>query len=197
MQTSSKARLVVLDEEDYKSLLSKASQKTPQTAAPEVEKGVEPETPVRPSTPTPTPVPPTTPPASPPSPEKVHIVDQNPSLPLETPSNDQSPLQNLLKSVPTSGHQSALTLVKKLSDIDEFDYNPTNGDIHLEGEPLPDYNLGKLLNATCRKSARNDIPPKLLQFLKAHGLSKFRNKAIKMPRPKWKSFFPSRSSTTR
>lgn len=203
---SSTARLVVLDERDYESLKEQARRvKSPDLVA-EQEPAEEPEPPPKePASPDATEEQLEEPTEEPPQPPLVE--DLEPAEPLETPtaqipqpsqSEEETELQKLLKPLPLSGHQAALGLLKRLTSLPEFDFDPTTGQIKLNGRPVEGYALQKLLLATSKKSARNDLPQALRSFLQKNGIRKFRNSNIKLgPAKPWKSFHASAASTQR
>ena len=96
--------------------------------------------------------------------------------------------QKLLATLPKSAQKSAKGLLDKLNELDSFDFNLETGTITLNGEQLKNYNLEKLLAATCKKSAPNTLPVPLRLFLWRNGLRQFRNKTIRLvPKGKWTS----------
>ena len=111
-------------------------------------------------------------------------------------TNDhKSPLEDLVSSLTSSAQPAALDLLEKLSKIPGFSHDKISGNISIRGKPL-DYTLGALLRATCRPSARDDVPRSLLLFLAEHGIHKFKNKKIRKPRPQWRSLYSFPASTT-
>ena len=173
-------RLVVLDEQDYKDLISQSKKPCEETSAESKSEVVEPEdlkeskekeedSPPKETTPEPeketSPEPPTESPPAPTTPEPVE--------------KDSSPLDPFLEKVPKVAHPEALELLARLSKIPAFDHEA--GEIILGGKPVKNYSLKRFLATTCTKSANDNIPVPLRLFLRKNNIRKFRNKKIRLP----------------
>ena len=195
---SSTARLVVLDERDYQSLKERAQRPKSPEREPEKEPEKEPE---RVPSPVLTEEPADQPQEEVPSgaPEEPKPAESEIPPPTEPEESEESELQKLLAPIPQSGHQAALGLLKRLTSLPEFGFDPISGRVKLHGKPVENYTLQKLLLATSKKSAKNDLPQVLRTFLRERGIRKFRNSSIKLvsaTKP-WKSFHASYASTQR
>ena len=190
----SSKRLVVLDEQDYKSLLDQA--KCPRSKSSSTETQLSTDLVDKPDT---LDYPSQREPVSRKSEEK------ETSQPLLREPEDfgtketekTSDEDDLLKSVPQVAHSEAKKLLQQLDKLESFDYDSATGEIKLDGVPLQKYDIFKLLAATSRKSAPNDLPVPLRLFLWRNKITKFRNRSIRLrPTEEWRSMFGSGDSTT-
>ena len=189
----SSKRLVVLDEQDYKSLVDQAKCRRKEPTADEKitsEKSTETEPVDKSETPQPEEPPPEEAEVEPPRKKPTESAVEKPK---ETTGDD-----NLLKSVPQVAYPEARELLELLDNLESFGYDAVSGEIKLDGVPLKKYDIFKLLAATSRKSAPNDLPVPLRLFLWKHRVTKFRNRNIRLrPSAEWESMFDSDGSTTK
>lgn len=180
----SSKRLVVLDEEDYQDLLTQAKRRCSEeplqpTHEPEPKQTETTLQPVKEAEPKEHPKEATPEPSRETSPATERPVEQE---------DVESVLPDILSSLPKSAQKSAQTLFDKLVKLDSFGVDLETGAISLNGEPLNNYNLQKLLLATCKKSASNTLPIPLRVYLRKNGFTKFRNPLIKLNlKGRWKS----------
>ena len=185
-------RLVILDERDYDNLItskitppeavSSSLNCPPASLIPPPEPYQEPTQVTQPVTPEETPA-------------KTIQGQEDTPISDEPAKEQKSPVEKLVSSLSASAQPAALALLEKLSNIPGFSHDKTTGRVSIRGKPL-NYTLGDFLRATCRPSARDDVPRSLLLFLAEHGIHKFRNKKIKKPRPQWRSLYSFPASTT-